>query len=100
MVWDRRDHYRCGNNGALQDAKQRKSQITPFGPYILLSLHAHRVVTVRTSKHPTSIGQSPIIPRKFFPCQLESYEINVSNKSGRAIALPAPPPPRSLVVRP
>ena len=31
-----------------------------------------------------------------FPCQLESYNINPSNKSGRAIALPAPPPPRSL----
>ena len=64
----------------------------------------HLIILARTSgcnrsdkkTFHSSIGQSPIIPRKFFPCQLESYKINPSNKSGRAIALPAPPPPRSL----
>ena len=29
---------------------------------------------------------------------MESYKINPSDKSGRAIALPAPPPPRSLTL--
>ena len=35
---------------------------------------------------------------EIFPWQMESYKINPSDKSGRAIALPAPPPPRSLTL--
>ena len=71
-----------------------------------LHLALHPIILARTSgcnrsdkqtSH-SSIEQSPIIPREFVPCQLESYNINPSNKSGRAIALPAPPPPRSLVL--
>ena len=71
-----------------------------------LHLALHPIILARTSgcnrsdkqtSH-SSIGQSQIIPRKFFPCQLESYHINPSKKSGRAIALPAPPAPRSLVL--
>ena len=53
--------YRCGNKPALQDANQRKSQIVPFGPHILLSLHAHRVVIIpdkQTSTFPEELHSS------------------------------------------
>ena len=79
-------------------SKEKVKSLLPFWALHLIILASKSGCNRSDIQTPnSSIGQSPKIPREFFPCQLEPQKINPSNKSGRAIALPDPPPPRSLI---